>query len=82
MKFFFDALIKGPRDDKQKQLRAIDSIFVARESLKCIAADLDEKNIHKMYAHFLRSVKIDNLEVSFIDYYKNIENKQMLEMNF
>ena len=44
-----------PHDVEQKQLRAIDSIFVARESLKARDADLDE-NIHNLNARFLRQV--------------------------
>ena len=44
-----------PHDVEQKQLRAIDSIFVTRESLKARDADLDE-NIHNLNARFLRQV--------------------------
>ena len=44
-----------PHDVEQKQLRAIDSMFVARESLKARDADLDE-NIHNLNARFLRQV--------------------------
>ena len=45
-----------PHDVEQKQLRAIDSMFVARESLKARDADLDE-NIHNLNTRFLRQVK-------------------------
>ena len=44
-----------PHDVEQKQLRAIDSMFVSRESLKARDADLDE-NIHNLNARFLRQV--------------------------
>ena len=46
-----------PHDVEQKQLRAIDSMFVARESLKARDADLDEYNVHHLYVSFLRQVK-------------------------
>ena len=41
-----------PHDVEQKQLRAINSIFVARESLRARDADLDEYNIHNLYVKF------------------------------
>ena len=46
-----------PNDVEQKQLRAIDSMFVARESLKARDADFDEHNIHNLCVSFLRQVK-------------------------
>ena len=44
-------------DVEQKQLRAIDSMFVAIESLKARDADFDEYNIHNLCVSFLRQVK-------------------------
>ena len=41
-----------------------------------------EHEIHKMFFDFLNFVKIDNLQASFIDFFKEIQNEEHLELNF
>ena len=40
-----------------------------------------EYDIHKMISDFLKFVKTDNLQGSFIDFYKEIQNEEHLELN-
>ena len=40
-----------------------------------------EDDIHKMFSDFLKFVKTDDLQGSFIDYYKKIQNEDHLELN-
>jgi hypothetical protein len=40
-----------------------------------------EDDIHKMFSDFLKFVKTDDLQGSFIDYYEKIQNEEHLELN-
>jgi len=41
----------------------------------------EELDIHKTFSDFLKFVKTDNLQGSFIDYYQKIQNEEHLELN-
>ena len=40
-----------------------------------------EEDFHKMFSDFLKFVKTDDIQGSFIDYYKEIQNEEHLELN-